>query len=164
MYLCKQNYKSINQRKVMIDRINMLLKAKNITVSQFSQAIKIQRSGMSHILSGRNKPSLDFVLRVLKRYPEINPSWFLMGEGEMYISDKIDTQTTMFPSQLEIDDTKEIIDVDEHKQEPINNELIDSQNRYLDNENITMGRTNTKKIEKIIVLYSDNTFDEYLKG
>jgi hypothetical protein len=119
---------------------------------------------MSHILSGRNKPSLDFVLRVLKRYPEINPSWFLMGEGEMYISDKIDTQTTMFPSQLEIDDTKEIIDVDEHKQEPINNELIDSQNRYLDNENITMGRTNTKKIEKIIVLYSDNTFDEYLKG
>jgi transcriptional regulator with XRE-family HTH domain len=150
----------------MIDRINMLLKAKNITVSQFSQAIKIQRSGMSHILSGRNKPSLDFVLRVLKRYPEINPSWFLMGEGEMYISDKIDTQTTMFPSQLEIDDTKEIIDVDEHKhkQEPINNELIDSQNRYLDNENITMGRTNTKKIEKIIVLYSDNTFHEYLKG
>ncbi|MBO7199983.1 MAG: helix-turn-helix transcriptional regulator [Bacteroidales bacterium] len=148
----------------MIDRINMLLKAKNITVSQFSQAIKIQRSGMSHILSGRNKPSLDFVLRVLKRYPEINPSWFLMGEGEMYISDKIDTQTTMFPSQLEIDDAKEIIDVDEHKQEPINNELIDSQNRYLDNENITMGRTNTKKIEKIIVLYSDNTFDEYLKG
>ena len=150
----------------MIDRINMLLKAKNITVSQFSQAIKIQRSGMSHILSGRNKPSLDFVLRVLKRYPEINPSWFLMGEGEMYISDKIDTQTTMFPSQLEIDDTKEIINVDEHKhkQEPINNELIDSQNRYLDNENITMGRTNTKKIEKIIVLYSDNTFDEYLKG
>ena len=148
----------------MIDRINMLLKAKNITVSQFSQAIKIQRSGMSHILSGRNKPSLDFVLRVLKRYPEINPSWFLMGEGEMYISDKIDTQTTMFPSQLEIDDTKEIIDVDEHKQEPINNELIDSQNRYLDNENITMGRTNTKKIEKIIVLYSVNTFDDYLKG
>ena len=148
----------------MIDRINMLLKAKNITVSQFSQAIKIQRSGMSHILSGRNKPSLDFVLRVLKRYPEINPSWFLMGEGEMYISDKIDTQTTMFSSQLEIDDAKEIIDVDEHKQEPINNELIDSQNRYLDNENITMGRTNTKKIEKIIVLYSDNTFDEYLKG
>jgi transcriptional regulator with XRE-family HTH domain len=148
----------------MLDRINMLLKAKNITVSQFSQAIKIQRSGMSHILSGRNKPSLDFVLRVLKRYPEINPSWFLMGEGEMYISDKIDTQTTMFPSQLEIDDTKEIIDVDEHKQEPMNNELIDSQNRYLDNENITMGRTNTKKIEKIIVLYSDNTFDEYLKG
>ena len=89
-----------------------------------------------------------------------------MGEGEMYISDKIETQTTMFPSQREIDDTKEIIDVDEHKhkQEPINNELIDSQNRYLDNENITMGRTYTKKIEKIIVLYSDNTFDEYLKG
>ena len=79
----------------------MLLKAKNITVSQFTQAIKIQRSGMSHILSGRNKPSLDFVLRVLKRYPEINPSWLLLGEGEMYLSDKIDVQTSMFSDKNE---------------------------------------------------------------
>lgn len=164
MYLCKQNYKTINRRKVMIDRINMLLKAKNITVSQFSQAIKIQRSGMSHILSGRNKPSLDFVLRVLKRYPEINPSWFLMGEGEMYISNKTDAQTTMFPSQPEIDDAEEIIHVENQKQEITNNEPVDSKNSYLDNENIAIGTTKTKKIEKIIVLYSDNTFDEYLKG
>lgn len=148
----------------MIDRINMLLKAKNITVSQFSQAIKIQRSGMSHILSGRNKPSLDFVLRVLKRYPEINPSWFLMGEGEMYISDKIDAQTSMFPSQSEVDDTEEILHIDNQKQETIHDDPISSEKVQLDSENIAVGASNKKKIEKIIVLYSDNTFDEYLKG
>lgn len=71
----------------MVERIKLMLQAKNISVAQFTDEIKVQRSGMSHILSGRNKPSLNFVMKVLKRYPEINPSWFLFGEGEMYVSE-----------------------------------------------------------------------------
>ena len=43
----------------------------------------MQRSGISHILSGRNKPSLDFVLKVIEAYPDLNESWLLKGEGEM---------------------------------------------------------------------------------
>ena len=68
----------------MIDRINLIMQAKNITPSQFADEINIQRSGMSHIMSGRNKPSLDFIMRVLKRYPEIDTDWLLFGKGEMY--------------------------------------------------------------------------------
>ncbi len=57
---------------------------------------------MSHILSGRNKPSLDFVMKVLKRYPEINPSWFLFGEGEMYVSEvREKEQPTLFSADDE---------------------------------------------------------------
>ena len=70
----------------MIDRINLIMRAKNITASQFADEINIQRSGMSHIMSGRNKPSLDFVMRVLNRYPEIDTNWLLFGKGEMYKS------------------------------------------------------------------------------
>ncbi len=70
----------------MIDRINLIMRAKNITASQFADEISIQRSGMSHIMSGRNKPSLDFVMRVLNRYPEIDTNWLLFGKGEMYKS------------------------------------------------------------------------------
>lgn len=70
----------------MIDRINLLLKAKNITARQFAEEIGIQPSGISHILSGRNNPSLDFVLKVMKRWPEINISWLMFGKGEMYVS------------------------------------------------------------------------------
>ena len=56
----------------MIDRINLILKAKNLTSRQFAEEIGIQPSGMSHILSGRNRPSLDFVMKVVTRYPEID--------------------------------------------------------------------------------------------
>lgn len=70
----------------MVDRINLLLKAKNITARQFAEEIGIQPSGISHILSGRNNPSLDFVMKVMKRWPEINISWLMFGKGEMYVS------------------------------------------------------------------------------
>lgn len=68
----------------MIDRINLLLQAKNLTARQFAEEIGVQPSGMSHILSGRNNPSLDFVMKVVKRWPEINISWLMFGTGEMY--------------------------------------------------------------------------------
>ena len=68
----------------MIDRINLILRAKNITAKQFAEEIGIQPSGMSHILSGRNNPSLDFVTKVVRRYPEIDTNWLLLGKGEMY--------------------------------------------------------------------------------
>ncbi|HRY32308.1 MAG TPA: helix-turn-helix transcriptional regulator [Bacteroidales bacterium] len=67
----------------MTDRIALLLKAKNITASQFADEIGVQRSNISHVLSGRNKPSLEFIQKILKRYPEINPDWILFGKGPM---------------------------------------------------------------------------------
>jgi transcriptional regulator with XRE-family HTH domain len=67
----------------MVDRISLLLKAKNISASQFADEISVQRSSISHVLSGRNKPSLEFVQKILKRYPEINPDWLLFGKGPM---------------------------------------------------------------------------------
>lgn len=68
----------------MINRINLILQAKNITAKQFAEEIGIQPSGMSHILGGRNNPSLDFVNKVLRRYPEIDANWLLLGRGQMY--------------------------------------------------------------------------------
>ena len=70
--------------KIMINRINLILRAKNITAQQFAEEIGIQTSGMSHILSGRNNPSLEFVNKVIRRYPEIDANWLLLGKGQMY--------------------------------------------------------------------------------
>lgn len=70
----------------MVDRINLILKAKNITARQFAEEIGIQPSGMSHILSGRNRPSLDFVMKVVTRYPEIDIKWLTLGVGEMFVA------------------------------------------------------------------------------
>ena len=70
----------------MVNRINLLMQAKNLTARQFAEEIGIQPSGMSHILSGRNNPSLDFVMKVIRRWPEINISWLMFGTEEMYAS------------------------------------------------------------------------------
>ena len=68
----------------MVNRINLILQAMNITPKQFAEEIGIQPSGMSHILSGRNQPSRDFVTKVIRRYPEISIKWLMLGDGPMY--------------------------------------------------------------------------------
>ncbi|MCM1532405.1 MAG: helix-turn-helix domain-containing protein [Bacteroides sp.] len=70
----------------MIKRIELIIQSQNLTPSQFADRIGIQRSGLSHILSGRNNPSLDFVQKVLVAFPDLSPAWFLQGKGRMYVN------------------------------------------------------------------------------
>lgn len=67
----------------MNSRIALVLKTKNITPAEMADQIGVQRSGVSHILNGRNKPSLDFVQKLLKKYPDISMNWLLFGQGPM---------------------------------------------------------------------------------
>lgn len=67
----------------MNSRIALVLKAKNISPAQLADELGVQRSGISHILNGRNKPSLDFIQKLLKRYPDISMSWLMFGDGPM---------------------------------------------------------------------------------
>ena len=87
----------------MINRINLILRAKNITARQFAEEIGIQPSGMSHIMGGRNNPSLDFVTKVIRRYPEIDANWLLLGRGEMYT-----TGTAGGPLENEVKEVKNV--------------------------------------------------------
>lgn len=68
----------------MVTRILQILKEENLTASQFADIIDVQRSSMSHILSGRNNPSLDFVHKILKAFPNVNTDWLMFGTGVMY--------------------------------------------------------------------------------
>jgi transcriptional regulator with XRE-family HTH domain len=78
----------------MVDRITLLLKTRNISASQFADEIGVQRSSISHVLSGRNKPSLDFIQKILVRYPEINPDWLLFGKGSMNLEYNLFSELT----------------------------------------------------------------------
>jgi len=83
----------------MVNRILKILKEENLTASQFADLIDVQRSSMSHILSGRNNPSLDFVHKILKAFPMLNTDWLMSGTGEMYKSDnKTETMKSIEPS------------------------------------------------------------------
>ncbi len=68
----------------MKDRIAEIIKAKGVTSQQFAEIINVQSSTISHILSERNKPSLNIVMSIMESLPEINPDWLLSGTGEMY--------------------------------------------------------------------------------
>ena len=65
-------------------RLEIILKHYGLSASVFAEKISVQRSSISHILSGRNKPSLDFIDKVLQVFPEIDLVWLLSGKGNLH--------------------------------------------------------------------------------
>jgi transcriptional regulator with XRE-family HTH domain len=73
----------------MKERILEFLRRENKTSAQFAEEINVQPSGISHILSGRNNPSLDFILKMLEKYSYLSTDWLLFGKGSMYKESKM---------------------------------------------------------------------------
>ena len=63
-------------------RLEKIINYYELSASAFSEKISVQRSSISHIISGRNKPSLDFIDKVIRAYPEIDLIWLLSGVGK----------------------------------------------------------------------------------
>jgi transcriptional regulator with XRE-family HTH domain len=68
----------------MKQRLHTLLATEKLTSSKFADLLGVNRSSISHLLSGRNNPSLEFLQKILVKFPHINPDWLLLGQGEMY--------------------------------------------------------------------------------
>ena len=64
------------------NRLKEILNYHQLTASLFADKIGVQRSSISHILSGRNKPSLDFILKVTNTFTDVDIYWLLNGKGE----------------------------------------------------------------------------------
>jgi len=64
-----------------VRRLERILKYYGLSAAAFADKIQVQRSSISHLLTGRNKPSLEFVLKVVKTFPEVNLYWLLNGKG-----------------------------------------------------------------------------------
>ena len=65
------------------ERISEIISYSELSSSEFADEIDVQRSNISHITSGRNKPSLDFLIKIKERFPELQWDWLIKGEGEM---------------------------------------------------------------------------------
>lgn len=164
----------------MLDRILKLIHKKGLTASKFAEEIGVQRSSISHILSGRNKPSLDLVLKILEKYPTINTDWLLTGKGEMVTEPdlfsidvaKKNTENKDKPSQQQVNDKD---DEDKNTTEPAangnNTGNIEENSRQqikepgeplTDSPPIPYKSANKdKKIERIVLFFTDNTFKTY---
>jgi transcriptional regulator with XRE-family HTH domain len=156
----------------MISRIQLILKTKNISPSQFADQIQVQRSGVSHILSGRNNPSLDFILKILRTYPEIDADWLLFGKGQMNTL----PAKTEIPDQTPSDVRKKITGQPDLFEQPVTEPPISvlKEEKVVppvlslpkkDIEPVMKEKAGeiekTEKIEKIVVFYDSNTFKEY---
>ena len=87
-------------------RILEVFKQSQLSRAEFAQALGISNAVLSHISSGRNKPSLDLVLSLLDKFKDINPEWLLLGNGPMLRKDLesswLDQQKTMKVKVLEV--------------------------------------------------------------
>ena len=77
----------------MKERLNMLLEEYGLNSSRLAEKMGIQRSGISHIMAGRNKPSFDFIVGLLKLFPELDANWLLTGDGTMLKGDNFQETT-----------------------------------------------------------------------
>ena len=68
----------------MEQRLQLFLQMEQLTQSQFADKLGIQRSGVTHLLSGRNKPSFEFITRMLQTFPSLNAEWLILGKGKPY--------------------------------------------------------------------------------
>lgn len=140
----------------MNSRIKQFMDHKGISSSELADTIGVQRSNVTHVLHGRNKPSFQFISKLLETYPEINAKWLIMGSGSMLENQNLDQaqpQPQLFDKTEPVDhlkkDNKKIEDISAPQQP------LSSFNTPLSSP------APTKEIEKIVVFYNDQTFKEY---
>jgi hypothetical protein len=115
----------------------------------------VQRSSISHLISGRNKPSLEFIQKILSRFPEVNTEWLLNGFGEM-LKDGSSPVTGSLQFETSSGGMEEIVGKpEESAPEPVKRESprISPKKKTVESED--------REVEKIIYLYKDKTFREY---
>ncbi len=146
-------------------RIQKLMEYYSISASGFADAMGVGRSSISHILSGRNKPSLDFVLKITEAYPEVELYWLLYGQGffpKSEITPKKNESTTPIPIPtipLEEDKTEQDLFSQPERNNNIQKENIDDSDNIKD---IPIKSVYTEKeVHQIVIFYKDGTFDFY---
>nr|WP_320038557.1 helix-turn-helix transcriptional regulator [uncultured Bacteroides sp.] len=146
----------------MKDRIEAIMKREHMTPSSFAESIEIQRSTLTHILRGRNNPSLDVVMKIHQRFKYVNLDWLLYGNGNMINQEKTsdDLQRSLFDENEEIKSVPQA-DLEYRKEMPLkttettHKEPVKEEIRYIEKP--------PRKITEIRIFFDDNTF-EIFKG
>lgn len=140
------------------NRIVQLISSESLTSSKFADKIGVQRSSISHILSGRNKPSFDFIQKIIHSFPHISVDWIITGDGEMY---KQQESTSLFDSP-ELNEYKEETNQSQVTQPPkLKKEPVSKPNTVSEPVLEMNAFVPGKQIEKVVVFYTDKTFREY---
>jgi len=122
------------------NRLRTIMDFYQLSASAFADKIQVPRSSISHLLSGRNKPSLDFVLKVVKEFEDVELYWLLNGKGS-FPNSLAPIQTGGTTASIQENSPK--------AKSSANNDFKPPET--------------AKKIERIVIFFNDGTFKEYLK-
>jgi len=127
----------------MTERILHLMQCEGLTPSEFASRLDIDRTNISHFISGRNLPSRSFIEKVLQAFPKLNARWLILGDGEPYSTEET-------PSLFETQTTQEISANVTSVNTPVKSKTIHSYSK-------------PNKIDEIIVFHSNGTFGRYVE-
>lgn len=148
-----------------VKRLEIILDYYGLNASSFADKIGVQRSSMSHLLSGRNKPSLDFVLKILDVFPEVDLYWILNGKGnfpkneEEIVNSKPELNSEIEKPSTPISSNQNVVSVDlfsEMNKKQESAQISNSPESKISNLNSEEG-----EIEKIVFFYKNGTFKVY---
>jgi len=129
------------------NRLERVFEYYDLTATTFSEKINVGKATISHILTGRNKPSLDFVLKTVKAFPEVELYWLLNGKGG-------------FPASTPLSAESKNTKADEPSK---NYKAVDLENNFQnqDNANLVNDHSSEKKLVKVILCYDDGSFENF---
>ncbi|TGD59608.1 helix-turn-helix domain-containing protein [Flavobacterium humi] len=149
-----------------IKRLEIILDYYSLSASAFADKVGVQRSSLSHLLSGRNKPSLDLILKIVENFPEVDLYWILNGKGNFPKSESNHDSFPVSATLTEKDAAPET--KTENQPDLFSDDPMPEKNRV--NENFLNNFSNTRildnpqnnpEIDRIVVFYKNGTFRNY---
>ena len=130
----------------MNEKLRILMQNENLTASKLAEILEIKPAAVSHILSGRNKPSFELICKIVTRFPHINPYW-LLGDAQDMLNNNVQNST----SEIKVEASSSLFDFDDKKSEASEVPAILS--------SVPNTTSTTSEIEKVIIVYRDQTFE-----
>ncbi|MFL9844038.1 helix-turn-helix domain-containing protein [Flavobacterium rhizosphaerae] len=142
-----------------IKKLEEILDFYSLSASAFADKLNVQRSGLSHLLSGRNNPSLDFVLKIVENFPEVDLYWLLLGKGSFPKSDLENTPPPANNNSTISNSKQDLFS------EPVllenNDDAVINTPQNISSDKISQTDQNFE-IERIVIFYKNGTFKNYL--
>ena len=140
------------------DRLAHILRAKNLTATQFAEMMQIQPSNVSHLLSGRNKPSLDFLIKLKSIFPEYSFDWIILGKKPITASESnIKLTNELFNNVEEVRFSDNGTSENHENLNDFKNIINDIKDCNVEKNSISKG------LKQIIYIYDDHSFEIFEK-
>jgi len=141
-------------------RLQSLLHYYNLSASAFAEKIGIGRSSISHIVSGRNKPSLEIVLSILENFEEVAFDWLMYGKGNFpKVEEKKEVPSSPIQKKAGLSQATTLFE-----NKPVNENNLDLFSNMAKNETVEIkdkSNNGTEEIERVIIFYKNGSFKEY---